>query len=154
MIVRQILLRFDVRTHEKLGFRRGTFSATRRSVNAKTQELRDRVKQFAVRVVRFVRTLPPTTEAREIGRQLLCAATSVSANYHATNRARSRAEFVAKLGIVLEEADESEHWLDVMTQTDIARGEEVDWLRDESRQLRAIFAQAVRTARANQRRRR
>ena len=88
-----------------------------------------------------------------MGRQLLSSATSVSANYHATGRSRSRAEFVAKLGIVLEEADESEHWLDVMAQTDIARGAELDWLRDESRQLRAIFAQSVKTARTNHRRR-
>ncbi len=115
----------------------------------KGQELRERVKRFAIRIARFVRTLKQTMEGQEIGRQLLRAGTGVSSNYHAAGRGRSRAEFIAKLGVVLEEADESEHWLDVLHKSDIGCGPELDWLRDEAAQLRAIFQQAVKTARAN-----
>ena len=118
-------------------------------MDPKTQQLRDRVKRFAIRVVRFVRTLPQTVDGQEIGRQLLRAGTGVSANYHATGRSRSRAEFVAKLGVVLEEADEAEHWVDVLHQANIGRGDDLQWLRDEAAQLRAIFRQSVKTARAN-----
>ena len=112
-------------------------------------ELRARVKVFAVRVVKYVQTLPPSTAAQEIGRQLLRAATGTSANYHACGRARSRAEFIAKLGVVLEEADEAEHWLDVLQKSGIGRSTEQDALIDEASQLRAIFQKSVKTARTN-----
>jgi four helix bundle protein len=114
-----------------------------------SRELRERVKRFAVRIVAFVRALPPTLPAQEIGRQLLRSGMGVSANYHAAGRARSRKEFISKLGTVLEEADETEHWLDVLRKAGIQCGEEVDKLTDEAAQLRAIFAQSVKTARAN-----
>ena len=87
------------------------------------QELRERTRQFALRVVRFCRTLPPTAEAHEIGGQLRRAANGVASNYRAAGRARSRAEFAARIGIVLEEADESEHWLPVLSNgLPLARG--------------------------------
>ena len=73
----------------------------------------------------------------------------MSANYYATCRSRSRAEFVAKLGVVLEEADETEHWLDVLRFGELASGPELEWLRNESRELRAVFNASVKTARAN-----
>jgi len=113
------------------------------------QELRARVKQFAIRVVKYVQTLPPTAGAQEIGRQLLRAGTGVSANYRAAGRARSRKEFIARLGVVLEEADEAEHWLDILKQSRIGYGSEQDWLLDEAGQLRAIFQKSIKTARAN-----
>ena len=69
--------------------------------------LRERSKQFAILVVRFFKSLPKTDEARIIGKQLLRSATSVAANYRATGRSRSRAEFISKMGTVVEEADES-----------------------------------------------
>ena len=84
-----------------------------------------------------------------IGRQLLRAGTGVSANYHAAGRARSRKEFIARLGVVLEEADEAEHWLDILKQSRIGCGLEQDWLLDEAGQLRAIYQKSVKTARAN-----
>ena len=120
-------------------------------MNAQAQALRDRVKRFAIRLVRFVRTLSrdPATDA--ISRQLIRSGTGLSANYHATCRARSRAEFVAKLGVVLEEADETEHWLDVLYFGGLASGPDLDWLRNESSELRAIFNASVTTARANYR---
>ena len=118
-------------------------------MSSRAQDLRERVKRFAIRLIRFVRALrrDPATDA--ISRQLIRAGTSTSANYHATCRSRSRAEFVAKLGVVLEEADETEHWLDVLFLGELASGPEVDWLRNESRELRAIFHASVKTARAN-----
>ena len=112
-------------------------------------ELRERVKRFAIRVVGFLRTLAGTIEAQEIGRQLLRSALSTSANYRAACRARSRREFIAKLGVVLEEADETEHWLDILHACNVGRGPELEWLKDEAAQLRAIFRQSVKTARRN-----
>jgi four helix bundle protein len=107
------------------------------------------VKRFAIRVVKYVQTLAWTPEPLEIGRQLVRAGTGVSANYHAAGRSRSRKEFIARLGVVLEEADESEHWLDVLKESNIGCGSEQDWLLDEAAQLRAIFHKSVKTARAN-----
>ena len=69
--------------------------------------LQDRTKQFAIRIVKLYRSLPKTEEARIIGRQLLRSGTSVAANYRAVCRARSKAEFIAKIGVVVEEADET-----------------------------------------------
>jgi four helix bundle protein len=114
-----------------------------------SQEMRARAKQFAIRIVKYVQTLPRTTEAQEIGRQLLRAGTGVSGNYHSAGRARSRKEFIARLSVVLEEADEAEHWLDILKQSRIGCGPEQNWLVDEAGQLRAIYQKSVKTARAN-----
>jgi four helix bundle protein len=73
----------------------------------KARELQDRTKQLAIRIIRMFRALPKTDEARAIGKQLLRSATSAAANYRAACRARSKAEFVAKISIVLEEMDET-----------------------------------------------
>jgi four helix bundle protein len=74
------------------------------------EELQSRTKRFALRVVKLYRSLPKSNEARILGKQLLRSGTSIGANYRAACRARSRAEFIAKLGIVLEEADETAFW--------------------------------------------
>ena len=108
--------------------------------------------RFAVRVVRFCRTLPDTWEARRIGGQLIDAGTSVAMNYRSATRGRSRAEFIAKLGIVVEEADESVGWLEPIGQVDLARGPEYVWLLREAGELLAIFAKAQKTAKENSRR--
>jgi four helix bundle protein len=107
---------------------------------------------FAVRVVRFCRTLPDTWEARRIGGQLIDAGTSVAMNYRSATRGRSRAEFIAKLGIVVEEADESVGWLELIGQVDLARGPEYVRLLREAGELLAIFAKAQKTAKENSRR--
>jgi four helix bundle protein len=112
-------------------------------------ELRGRVKRFAIRIVKYVQTLPKSAEAQEIGKQLVRAGTGVSANYHSASRARSRKEFIARLSIVLEEADEAEHWLVILSEAGIGRGPDQKWLLDEAGQLRAIYQQSVKTARAN-----
>ena len=127
----------------------GSLHAVGSRMNTQAQELRDRVKRFAIRLVRFVRTLSRDPAIDAISRQVIRSGTGMSANYHATCRARSRAEFVATLGVVLEEADESEHWLDVLHLGGLASGPELDWLRNESSELRAIFNASVTTARTN-----
>src|SRR5688500_4935491 len=110
------------------------------------QELRDRSMQFAVRVVRFCRTLPHTWEARRIGGQLIDSATSVAMNYRAAGRGRSHREFTAKLGTVVEEADETLGWLELVTKLDLAHGPEITWLLGESKELIAIFGRGYATA--------
>jgi len=122
-------------------------------VSSRANELADRLKRFAIRIVTFARALPRDPACGEIARQLTRSGTGESANYHAARRGRSRAEFIAKLGVAAEEADETEHWLIVVTETQIVTSppllKELTWLLDEARQLRAILVQSVRTARAN-----
>ena len=110
------------------------------------KELRDRTKRFAVNAVLFVRELPATIDGREVGRQLLRAATSVAANYRSACRARSRAEFVAKLGIVLEESDESLFWLELIVDSKMKPQKRVEALVNEADQLTAIFTTSLKTA--------
>ena len=78
-----------------------------------------RTKAYALRVIKLVQVLPKSGEAQILGKQLLRAATSVAANYRAACRARSKAEFAAKIGIVLEEADESQFWLELLEEAGI-----------------------------------
>lgn len=116
---------------------------------AKADGLRARAKEFAVRILKFVRTLPKGPSHDAVARQLAKSGPSVSANYHSAGRARSRSEFIARLGVVVDEADESVHWLTVLKETGLATGRELDWLLDEGEQLRAIFWASLSTARRN-----
>src|SRR5450755_2324413 len=83
----------------------------------KPDELKDRTKQFALRVLKLVAALPKTVEGRAIAAQLVRSGTSVAANYRATCRARSKSEFIAKIGVVLEEADETLLWLELIIES-------------------------------------
>jgi four helix bundle protein len=83
------------------------------------EELRDRTKKFAVRVVRVYKALPFKTDAQVLGKQLIRCGTSVAANYRAACRSRSKAEWVGKIGIVVEEADETAFWLEMLSDCDI-----------------------------------
>lgn len=118
-------------------------------MTTKQEELRNRSKQFAVSVVRFFKLLPRTDEARVIGKQLLRSATSVAANYRAAGRSRSRAEFISKISTVVEEADETVFWLEMLSDAEIVRKKEVEMLLTEANELLAIFAASQRTAKAN-----
>jgi four helix bundle protein len=118
------------------------------------EELRTRARRFAVRTGRFLRTLPRDPVTLEIVRQLAKSSGRMSANYHACCRARCRAEFIAKLGVAVEEADESEHWLKGLIESDIGIGPELDALYNESRELCAIFKASHVTARVNHQRQR
>lgn len=111
------------------------------------EEMRQRTKSFALRVIRLCRSLPKTDEGRILGRQTLRSGTSVAANYRAACRARSRAEFAAKIGVVVEEADESVFWLELIGDTSIVPRSRLDGLLREANELLAIFSATRRTAR-------
>jgi len=114
------------------------------------KDLKDRTKQFALRVIRLYRALPRNEEARVIGKQLLRSGTSIGANYRAACRGRSKAEFVAELGIVLEEADETVFWLELLQESDIMNVQSLAPLVEEARELTAIFVASVCTAKESQ----
>jgi four helix bundle protein len=113
------------------------------------QELRDRTKAFAVRSVRLYRSLPYRTDAYVLGKQLLRCGTSVAANYRAACRARSRPEWVAKIGIVVEEADETLFWLEMLSECEIVPLSKIELLLAEAHELSAIFTASRTTARSN-----
>ena len=108
--------------------------------------LKKRTKQFAIRIVHLFRALPRSEEARVIGRQLLRSGTSVAANYRAVCRSRSKAEFIAKIGLVVEETDETVLWLELLVDTEIVDEEKMKSLLKESNELLAIFAASQFTA--------
>jgi four helix bundle protein len=114
---------------------------------SEAEKLQGRTKVFAYDVLRLIRRLPRTAEASMIGRQLMRSATSVAANYRAACRSRSRAEFTAKVGIVLEEADESMFWLEAIEELGISREPQLSSLIGESHELVSIFFASQRTAR-------
>ena len=93
-----------------------------------------------------IRSLPRTEEARVFGRQVLRSGTSVAANYRAVCRARSRAEFIAKIGTLVEEADETVFWLKLLVENNLASKDLIDGLLKEANELLAIFAGSQRTA--------
>lgn len=108
--------------------------------------LKNRTKQFALRIIRVVRSLPPGAEGRIISHQLLRSGMSVAANYRAVCRARSRHEFLSKLAIVIEEADESAFWLELLVDAGLISESKLKDLRSEANQLVAIFNASRSTA--------
>lgn len=103
------------------------------------KDLCERTKKYALRIIRVYTRLPKSTEAQVIGRQLLRSGTSVGANYREAFRARSTAEFVAKLGIYLQELDETAYWLELLIEAEIFTQTKCAELQDETNQLLAIF---------------
>ena len=114
-------------------------------------ELKKRTKEFALRVVSLVESFPNTFLGRHVGGQLTRSSTSVAANYRAVCRARSNADFIAKMGIVEEEADESAFWVEFAVDAKLAKAERVEDLLDEANQLVAIFVASITTARGGKR---
>ena len=113
------------------------------------EEMKKRTKEFAKRIIRLCRSLPKTREGRLIGDQVFRAGTSVGANYRAACRARSKPEFIAKLGIVLEEADESLYWLEIIAESKILKKtERLNPLIQEATELTAILVSSIKTAKA------
>ena len=110
------------------------------------EQMRERTKQFAMRIVKLFRRIPKSDEARVIGKQVLGAGTSVAANYRAVCRARSKAEFIARIGTVVEEADETVFWLELLIETGIVKQEQLENLLIEANELLAIFAASQNTA--------
>jgi len=117
----------------------------------KALELQERTRKLAVRIVRLFRALPNSPEARIIGHQLLRAGTSVAANYRAVCKARSRADFISKLGIVEEEIDETVFWLEFLVDSGVVKRARMIDLINEAKQLAAIFAASRCTAKENNR---
>jgi four helix bundle protein len=109
-------------------------------------DLKKRTKQFALRVLKLVAALPNTVAGRTIGGQLVRSGTSVGSNYRAACRGRSRAEFVAKLGVVEEEANESAFWMEMIIEGELLKPNQVVSLLDEANELARIMAQSRITA--------
>jgi len=114
-------------------------------------EMKERTKAFALRVIRAAKALPNDVVSRELGRQLLRSGTSVGANYRAACRARSRAEFLAKLGIVEEEADESVYWMELLIESGTVTNRRLGPLMREAQEILAIVVSSINTARSRQR---
>jgi four helix bundle protein len=112
-------------------------------------DLKKRTKQFGLRVIRLVESLPSTSTARTIGNQLLRSGMSVGANYRAACRGKSKADFVAKAGISLEEADECMYWMEMLQEAGIVPAEKLKDLMKETGELVAIFTASIKTARAH-----
>ena len=123
---------------------RGAARALARSMTP--DEMRDRTDRFAVEIVISCRNLPSDTLTRRLAAQLQDSGTSVAANYRAACRARSRAEFVAKLSIAVEEADESVLWLNTIQKARLATGDKLAELQQEAAELLSILAASRRTA--------
>src|SRR5262249_13206247 len=114
-------------------------------------DLKKRTKAFALRIIRLVEALPPGRTPDVIGKQLARCGTSVAANYRAACRAKSQADFIAKMGIVEEEADESASWLEVIVESGLMKKELVEELTDEAYQIIAITVSSINTARGQKR---
>jgi four helix bundle protein len=112
-------------------------------------ELKARSKEFALRVLKLTAALPKTIEGRAIANQLVRSGTSVAANYRVACRARSRLEFVAKLGVALEEADETQLWLELVIAGKLVPAKRVQSLLDEANELVAILVASRKSAAAN-----
>ena len=114
-----------------------------------TAELKARTKEFALRVIRLVDALPNTVKGRAIANQIMQSATSIAANYRAACRARSRAEFIAKIGVVEEEADETAFWLELIIDSNIRGKTQIEPSLKEASELVAIMAASRKSAIGN-----
>jgi four helix bundle protein len=115
-------------------------------MNEPARDLKVRTKQFALRVIKLVNSLPQSLVAQTIAKQLIRSATSVAANYRAAARGRSKPEFRAKLGIVLEECDETCLWLELLEDAEIVSAPKLAPLRKEASELTAIMVASLNTS--------
>jgi four helix bundle protein len=114
------------------------------------QDLRERTKDFALRIIRMFTTLPRTPEAQSLGKQVLRSGTSVGANYREAYRGRSKAEFVAKCGDCLRELEETAYWLELLVDSEIVVPDKLASLRAECDELTAIFVTIIKRSKENQ----
>ncbi|MGB4773714.1 MAG: four helix bundle protein [Daejeonella sp.] len=110
------------------------------------EAFKTRTKLFVVDNIRFFRTLPKTEEAKILGRQLLRSSSSVGANYRAACRSRSKAEFFSKMSIVVEEADESVFWMEIMIEANIVSQTNMEKLLKEANEILAVVSTARKSA--------
>lgn len=114
----------------------------------KHHELRKRTKEFALRVIRMTQAIPSTRVANVINNQILRSATGMAANYRAVGLARSKNEFISKMGVVVEEADETVFWLELLAESGVVKASRLSQLLAEANQFVFIFSASRRTARA------
>lgn len=117
-------------------------------VEEESRDLRQRTLGFALRIIKLFGAMPKSTEAQVLGKQLLRSGTSVGANYREVFRSRSRAEFIAKLGICLQELDESLYWFELLAKSEIIPEKRLESLTDEANQLIAIFTTISKSAKS------
>jgi four helix bundle protein len=110
------------------------------------QEMKARTKRFALRIIRLVSSLPNTLAANTLGKQLLRSGTSVGANYRSACRAKSTADFIFKLSIVEEEADESAYWMELLVESEIVAQSRIVDLIDEANQIVSIVVATIKTS--------
>lgn len=110
------------------------------------KQLQDRTKQFHIDLIKLCENLPKNAAGFETAKQVIRSAGSVGANYRATVRAKSKADFIYKIEVVLEEADESMYWLEVVRDSKLITGSEINRLIKEANELTAIFAATDKTA--------
>jgi four helix bundle protein len=110
------------------------------------EELKKRTKQFALRSIRVVEALPNTRIGDVLGRQLVRSGTSVGANYRSACRGRSKADFISKVGIAIEEADESMYWLELIVEAGLLSQEKLGGLMQEANEIVAILTASSQTA--------
>jgi len=116
--------------------------------DGKPEDLKPRTKRYALRIIKLFCTLPKSDLARVLGRQVLRSGTSVGANYREAYRARSRPEFVSKLGDCLKELEETSYWLELLVESSVIRGEKMSALLQETDELLAIFTTISKKAKA------
>jgi four helix bundle protein len=114
-----------------------------------SEELKKRTKKFAVQIIEAVKTFPRTMPGEVVGRQIVRSATSVGANYRSACRARSQVDFISKLGIVEEEADETLYWLELSVESKLMEMTEASPLIKEADELTSIFTASRKTAKKN-----
>jgi len=112
-------------------------------------DLSERTKVFALRIIKMFSALPKSEVARVLGKQVLRSGTSVGANYREGHRARSKAEFIAKIGDCLKELDETAYWLELLTDSETIPAPRLAPLQDECNQLLAIFTTISKKAKSN-----
>jgi four helix bundle protein len=115
----------------------------------RAKELQDRTKKFAVRIIKAFTGLPKNEAARVVGRQFLRSGTSLAANYRAACRARSAADFISKIAVVTEEADETLFWFELLIESKLIGVKSIQPLMSECNELLKIFSASLSTAKAN-----
>jgi four helix bundle protein len=123
----------------------------RREKDLFVENMKKRTRVFGLRVINLFESLPNTKTANVIGNQLLRCGTSVGANYRASCRARSNADFIAKMGIVEEETDESIYWIELLVDAGAVKRKLVENLMDEANEILSIVVTSINTARQGKR---
>ena len=113
------------------------------------EDFKLKTKKFSLQIIRFVESLPRNQTAYVLAKQLLRSGTSVGANYRAACRARSTAEFIAKMGIVEEEADESMYWMELLVEAEVIKNVGIKHLMVEANEIVAMTVASIRTSKRN-----